>query len=308
MNHAFTIDVEDYFQVAAFADNIAISSWDTQISRVERNTAVLLEMLDVRSIQGTFFVLGWIAKRYPKLVRDIVAQGHEIASHGMNHQLIYNQDPAEFREETRSSKQLLEDLCGSPVIGYRAATYSITNRSRWALDILVDEGFLYDSSIFPMRHDKYGIPGAMHQPHHMVTEKGSTIAEFPISVLKYGKLTLPIAGGGYFRIFPYAVTRWALQQLNARGQAFVFYLHPWEIDPSQPKIKDASLFSKFRHYHNLSKCQARLEMLLNDFSFRPLRTILAEIGLLQVDAYGNWSAPLSSNVRPIHAETLESDG
>ena len=308
MNNAFTIDVEDYFQVAAFADKISISAWDNHESRVERNTAFLLEMLDLRGIKGTFFVLGWIAKRYPQLVRDIAAQGHEIASHGMNHQLIYNQEPAVFREETRSSKRLLEDLCGSPVIGYRAATYSITNRSRWALDTLVEEGYLYDSSIFPMRHDKYGIPGATPHPHHLVTVKGNTIAEFPISVLQFGKLTLPVAGGGYFRLFPYAVTRWALKKLNARKQAFVFYLHPWEIDPKQPKIRDAGIFSKFRHYQNLGRCRARLEMLLDDFTFRPLRTVLAEIGLLHVDAAGSWSALLPSNEKPVHAGVLERDG
>ena len=303
MHNALTIDVEDYFQVAAFADSISMRSWDNRESRVVRNTETLLGMLEAHDIKATFFVLGWIAKRYPQLVRNIVDQGHEIASHGMNHQLIYNQAPDEFREETRSSKQLLEDLCGTAVLGYRAATYSITNRSRWALDILVEEGFLYDSSIFPMRHDKYGIPGATRHPHQLVTEKGNTIAEFPISILQLGKFKLPVGGGGYFRLIPYFVTKWALQKLNAQNEAFVFYLHPWEIDPNQPRIANASLFSKFRHYQNLTKCQARLERLLNDFSFRPLCHILADIGLLQVDSAGAWSSLSQKSERTALQET-----
>ena len=284
MNNAFTVDVEDYFQVTAFADTVALSSWPQHESRVEKNTQAVLELLAERGIRGTFFVLGWVAKRYPTLVNEIARQGHEIASHGMNHQLVYNQSPAEFREETRSAKRLLEDICQSPVIGYRAATYSITRRSLWALDVLAEEGFLYDSSIFPMRHDRYGIPDAKPVPHLMETSKGHKLVEFPISVLRYKGMTLPVAGGGYFRIFPYSVTRWGLKKLNASGQEFVFYIHPWEVDPTQPRIADAGLLSRFRHYYNLGLCHSRLQSLLNDFRFVPLQTILQERDLLVRDA------------------------
>lgn len=284
MNNAFTVDVEDYFQVTAFADKVAISSWNERESRVQNNTGALLDMLAERGTRGTFFVLGWVARRHPALVREIARQGHEIASHGMNHQLIYNQSPAEFREETRSAKALLEDICQRPVIGYRAATYSITQRSLWALDILAEEGFLYDSSIFPMHHDRYGIPDANPVPHLMETEKGRRLVEFPISVLRYKGVTLPVAGGGYFRIFPYALTRWGLKKLIAQGQEFVFYIHPWEVDPAQPRITGARLLSRFRHYYNLSRCRSRLQSLLGDFTFAPMRTVLQERGLLTQDA------------------------
>lgn len=283
MNNAFTVDVEDYFQVAAFADQIEFSSWGTRECRVERNTVAILDMLSRRKVKGTFFVLGWIAKRYPALVREIAARGHEIASHGMNHQLIYNQSEDEFRIETRDSKRLLEDVCQRPVVGYRAATYSITLRSLWALDILAEEGFIYDSSIFPMRHDRYGIPEAKLIPHRIETQKGNRIVEFPISVLRYRGVTIPVAGGGYFRLLPYSITRWALKKLNTVGQEFVFYIHPWEIDPEQPRIDDASVLSKFRHYLNLKRCESRLDDLLGDFSFTPLVSILKQRGLLVAD-------------------------
>ena len=284
MNNAFTVDVEDYFQVTAFADTVALSSWNCREPRVEKNTRALLELLAARDIRGTFFVLGWVARRYPALVREIARHGHEVASHGMNHQLIYNQSPDEFREETRAAKKLLEDICQSPVIGYRAATYSITRRSLWALDVLAEEGFLYDSSIFPMHHDRYGIPDANPVPHLMQTPKGRDLVEFPISVLRYKGLTLPVAGGGYFRIFPYALTRWGLKKLNATGREFVFYIHPWEVDPAQPRIADAGLLSRFRHYYNLDRCHSRLESLLGDFAFAPLQDVLQERNLLARDA------------------------
>ena len=283
MNNAFTVDVEDYFQVAAFADQIEFSSWGARECRVERNTTAILDMLARRDVKGTFFVLGWIAKRYPALVREIAARGHEIASHGMNHQLIYNQSEDEFRAETRDSKRLLEDVCQRPVFGYRAATYSITLRSLWALDILAEEGFVYDSSIFPMRHDRYGIPEAKLIPHQIETQKGNRIVEFPISVLRYRGITIPVAGGGYFRLLPYAITRWALKKLNTVGQEFVFYIHPWEIDPTQPRIENASVLSKFRHYLNLQRCESRLDDLLGDFRFTPLVSILKQRGLLAED-------------------------
>lgn len=280
MDNAFTVDVEDYFHVTAFADAIDRASWGRWESRVEHNTRALLELLDQRGIRGTFFVLGWVAQRQPALVREIAAAGHEIASHGLNHQLIYRQSKTEFRQETRYSKRLLEDTVQRPVIGYRAATYSITARSLWALDVLAEEGFLYDSSIFPMRHDRYGMPGAQATPHRLVTERGNAIVEFPISVVRLRGITLPVGGGGYFRILPYGLTKWGLDTLNARGQEFVFYIHPWEIDPDQPRVERANPLSRFRHYSNLHQCRQRLATLLRDFSFAPLEVVLRQKGLL----------------------------
>ena len=225
-------------------------------------------------------MLGWIAKRNPELVRQIVREGHEVASHGMSHRMITTQTPEVFRSETRDSRKLLEDLCQQPVIGYRAATYSITRNSMWALDILCEEGFKYDSSIFPMRHDNYGVPDANPLPHRLTTPHGSSIVEFPISVLKRFGLTIPIAGGGYFRLFPYRFTQWALGELNAANQVFVFYIHPWEVDPGQPRIANARPASRFRHYQNLGRCSARLRLLLEKFEFTTMRSVLVAKGLL----------------------------
>lgn len=280
MKNVFTVDVEDYFQVQAFADVVDPSRWDEYESRVVANTTAVLALLAERGVAGTFFVLGWIAKRNPELVRQIVREGHEVASHGMSHRMITTQTPEVFRSETRDSRKLLEDLCQQPVIGYRAATYSITRNSMWALDILCEEGFKYDSSIFPMRHDNYGVPDANPLPHRLTTPHGSSIVEFPISVLKRFGLTIPIAGGGYFRLFPYRFTQWALGELNAANQVFVFYIHPWEVDPGQPRIANARPASRFRHYQNLGRCSARLRLLLEKFEFTTMRSVLVAKGLL----------------------------
>ncbi len=288
MQNAFTVDVEDYFKVAAFTDVVAMSSWERRESRVERNTMAVLDLLAVHRVRGTFFVLGWVARQFPRLVRTIAARGHEIASHGMNHEMVYQQTPDVFRAQTRAAKAMLEELVQRPVIGYRAATYSITRASLWALDVLAEEGFLYDSSIFPMHHDNYGIPDARREPHLLRTSHGNTIVEFPISVVRYGKLTLPVGGGGYFRIFPYALTRWGLRRLNAQQREFVFYIHPWEIDPEQPRIAQARLRSRLRHYFNLDRCRSRLERLLQDFAFVPVVELLRDRGLLAQGGSGDW--------------------
>jgi polysaccharide deacetylase family protein (PEP-CTERM system associated) len=281
--NAFSIDVEDYFQVAALAPAVARESWDTRESRVERNTETLLNLLAGRGIRGTFFVLGWIADRHPQLVRRIAAAGHEIASHGYSHQLIYRQSPSEFRSETVHSKHLLEDLTGAAVLGYRAASFSITRQSLWALDVLIDLGFQYDSSVFPIRHDRYGIPGAAPEPGRITAPSGRTIAEFPMSTASFCGVRVPVSGGGYFRLLPYRLTRSGLRQINeARGLPFTFYLHPWEVDPDQPRVKVGWL-SRFRHYTNLHSCEARLRRLLNDFSFGTMREVLAKRGLLAAD-------------------------
>lgn len=280
MKNVFTVDVEDYFQVQAFADVVDPARWDAYQSRVVKNTTTILDLLEERGVTGTFFVLGWVARRNPQLVRQIVRAGHEVASHGMSHRMITTQSATDFRKETRDSKNILEDLCQQPVIGYRAATYSITRKSLWALDILCEEGFKYDSSIFPMRHDNYGIPEANPLPHRLTTPGKASIVEFPISVLQRLGLTIPIAGGGYFRLFPYWFTRWALRELNDANQAFVFYIHPWEVDPEQPRIEKARLTSRFRHYQNLDQCSTRLRRLLEDFEFTTMRSVLAQEGLL----------------------------
>ncbi len=281
MSNVFSVDVEDYFQVEAFTSVVERSSWENYATRVEANTDRVLELLARRGVRGTFFVLGWVASRYPGIVRAIASQGHEIASHGMTHRLIYRQSVDEFRRETIDSKALLEDQCQKPVIGYRAATYSITKQSLWALDVLCDAGFLYDSSIFPVWHDKYGIPDAPRLPHRMKTPNDQEIVEYPITVLQRGGVRIPIAGGGYFRLFPYAFTKWALKSVNRDGQDFVFYMHPWEIDPDQPRIPDASMKSRFRHYLNLRRCEPRLEQLLADFPFCTMRESLGQLGFLK---------------------------
>ncbi len=201
MRNAFTVNVEDYFQVEGFAQVIDRSSWDGFRTRVRANTATLLEMLARRNIRATFFILGWVARKRPEIVREIGAAGHEIASHGMSHRLVYTQTPVEFQRETHDAKALLEDLCQRPVLGYRAATCSITRRSLWALDIIHEEGFQYDSSIYPIHHDRYGIPDFEPRPHVLTTPSGARLVEFPISVLRYGRVTIPVAGGGYFACF-----------------------------------------------------------------------------------------------------------
>jgi len=282
VKNAFTIDVEDYFQVEGLASAVDRRSWDGFRTRVGGSTALLLDMLAQHKVRATFFVLGWVARKHPEIVRRIAASGHEVASHGMSHRLIYTQSPAEFQQETRDAKALLEDLAQRPVAGYRAATYSITRRSLWALDILCEEGFRYDSSIFPMRHDRYGIPDAEQTPHVLTTPGGARLVEFPISVLRYGGAKIPVAGGGYFRLFPYRFTRWALRKLNSQQQEFVFYVHPWEVDPEQPRIEDAAALSRFRHYLNLDRCAERLDRLLGDFEFDTMHSVLAQRKLLPV--------------------------
>jgi polysaccharide deacetylase family protein (PEP-CTERM system associated) len=273
IRNALTVDVEDYFHVSAFANNVKQSDWGAYPCRVEINTHRLLELFSRHQINATFFILGWVAERYAKLVNDIDEAGHEVACHGYSHQLVYNQKRETFREETKRAKSLLEDIIQKPVMGYRAASYSITNLSKWALDILVEEGFIYDSSIFPIHHDRYGIPNFPEHPHHVKTPKGEFIVEFPLSTAKFLGYKLPAAGGGYFRLYPYAMTKAGLSQLNKDHKPFIFYLHPWEIDSNQPRIK-TNLISRFRHYNNLDKCEKRLERLLNDFDFCTVHEVL----------------------------------
>jgi polysaccharide deacetylase family protein (PEP-CTERM system associated) len=280
VRNAMTVDVEDYFHVAAFSNVIKRDDWGAMEYRAEANTHKLLELFAERSIQATFFILGWIAQRSPELVRSIHAAGHEIACHGMSHELIYQQTPQQFERETRDSKALLEEITGAPVHGYRAASWSITRQSLWALDVVHELGFLYDSSIFPIHHDLYGIPDALKRPGVMRTPNGKEIVEFPPSTAKMLGVRVPVAGGGYFRLLPYWLTRLGLRQINQEEQqAFIFYLHPWEVDPDQPSVR-AGWLSSFRHYTNLRKTQGRLRRLIEEFQFTTVRNVLADTGLL----------------------------
>lgn len=280
MVNALTIDVEDYFQVNAFARYIRREDWDSYPLRVEGNTRRILEMLDEFSVKGTFFVLGWIAERLPSLVREIKKQGHEIACHGYGHELIYCIGPDLFRRDIRRAKELLEDISGERIYGYRAPSYSITKHSLWALDILIEEGFCYDSSIFPVIHDTYGIPDSPRFPHLIKRESGS-IMEFPLTTcpIHFGKkeFRLPIAGGGYLRLLPACVIRKGIHTINHNeGQPAVFYFHPWEIDPRQPRIK-AGLKSRFRHYLNLETTERKLREIIGALPFGTMRDSLAAL-------------------------------
>ena len=271
--NAMTVDVEDYFHVSAFDNVVSRSAWDGMETRVSANTHRLLDIFDEFGVRGTFFVLGWVAERDPALVREIAARGHEIASHGYAHRLVYDQTPSAFREDVHRAKQLLEDAIGVGVDGYRAPSFSITARSLWALEILIEEGHRYDASIFPIRHDRYGIPGSPRHPYRVLRGHAS-ITEVPGSTVRVGPLNLPIAGGGYFRILPYGWTRWGIARLNAvEQQPAVFYIHPWEIDPDQPRLA-AGWLGRFRHYRNLDKTESRLRALLRDSQFGTVASML----------------------------------
>lgn len=271
--NALTVDVEDYFHVEAFADIVCRENWGDWEPRVEANTYLLLDLFARRNVLGTFFILGWVAERFPALVREIAAAGHEIACHSYQHQLIRTQTREQFRVDIRRTKSLLEDITGNEVVGYRAPTYSITSRTMWAMDVLVEEGFLYDSSIFPIHHDRYGIPGAERFPHIVRCPSGE-ITEFPPSTVRIGGLNVPMAGGGYFRLMPYSLFRWGLRRINYYdNQPAIFMVHAWELDPEQPIIGGGKLNS-WRHRVNLHRTEKRLANLLNDFRFAPVNKVL----------------------------------
>jgi polysaccharide deacetylase family protein (PEP-CTERM system associated) len=273
--NAMTIDVEDYFQVSAFEGVVPRSTWASRESRVCRNTDRLLELFADAGVRATFFVLGCVAERTPELVRRIRQAGHEIASHGHEHRLVYSQTAKEFRDDLRQSRAVLEAAAGVPVVGYRAPSYSIVDRSLWALDVLIDEGYLFDSSIYPIRHDRYGIPG-WHRHIHRIERAGGSIWELPGSTVRLGSTNLPIGGGGYFRLLPYAWTRFGFSAVNSEeSRPGIFYLHPWEVDPDQPRIP-AGRLTTFRHYRNLHKTEGRLQRLLQDFAFGTVSEVLAQ--------------------------------
>ena len=273
ITHMMTVDVEDYFQVSAFDDVVPRAAWDDMESRVCRNTERLLEIFDRAGVRATFFVLGWVADRFPALVRDIAAHGHELASHSYWHRLVYDLTPDEFREDLKKAKDAIETAAGPRVVGFRAPSYSITSKSLWALDVLIEEGYEYDSSIFPVHHDRYGIPSARRHPHRMTTRYGSLL-EIPGSTIRLGETNLPIAGGGYFRLLPYAWTRWGITRLGAvEHTPAVFYIHPWEIDPEQPRLPVSTL-TRIRHYGWLDRAAEKLDRLLSEFRFDTVTSVL----------------------------------
>ncbi len=262
--NALTIDVEDYFQVSAFAPFIARSEWPQRECRVERNVERILAMLERRGTKATFFTLGWIAERYPQLVRQIVAQGHELASHGYGHERASDLSEAAFFADIERAKKLLEDVGGVAVQGYRAPSFSIGGGNLWAFDSLARAGYRYSSSIYPIHHDHYGMPEAPRFAHRA----RAGVLEIPISTLRWGGRNFPSSGGGYFRLLPYALSRWMLRQVNRRdGQPAIFYFHPWEIDAEQPRVAGIDARTRFRHYVNIDRMPGRLEQLLGDFAW-----------------------------------------
>ena len=263
--NAMTIDVEDYFQVSAFSHSISPDQWGQHNCRVEQNMMRLLELFAEKNVKATFFTLGWIAQRYPNLIKQLVSEGHELASHGRNHVRVFDQTPEQFTEDIAATKKLLEDISGVEVKGYRAASFSIDERNLWAYDCLAGAGYRYSSSIYPVQHDHYGMPNA---PRFSFYAHASGLIEVPISTVRLMNRLWPSGGGGYFRFFPYTISKRLIQTVNEQEKrSAIFYLHPWEIDPDQPRQNNLSLKTRFRHYVNLRHTYSRLEKLLNDFNW-----------------------------------------
>lgn len=277
MLNALTIDVEDYYQVSAFEKDVRRDDWDRHESRVVANTRRVLRLLEETQTLATFFVLGWVADRFPQLVREIHQAGHEIGSHSYWHRLIYQLTPEEFRDDLIRSRDALEQIVGQPVTAYRAPSFSITNQSLWALQILAEEGFTADSSIYPIHHDRYGIPNARPDLHQIATPAGA-IWEFPATVVPLAGMNMPVSGGGYFRLYPLPLTIRALRTVNQRRtQPFVFYVHPWEFDPDQPRLPVGSWLSRRRHYLNLHSTERKLRGLLSAFQFGRMCDVIASV-------------------------------
>jgi polysaccharide deacetylase family protein (PEP-CTERM system associated) len=273
MLNAMTIDVEDYFHVSAFADVVPQSQWLSYESRVCRSTARLLDILEQAGVHATFFVLGWVAEQFPELVKRIHGAGHELASHSYDHGLVYAKNPESFRADLRRAKRVIEDASGVAVSGYRAPSYSVVDQSLWALDVLIDEGYTFDSSIYPIRHDRYGIP-TWPRHAHRVERGGGGLWELPGSTVRHLGTNFPMGGGGYFRLLPYGWTSQGIRRLNeVEGRPAIFYLHPWEVDPEQPRLR-ASALSRFRHYTNLDQTESRLRRLLREFRFGTISQVL----------------------------------
>jgi polysaccharide deacetylase family protein (PEP-CTERM system associated) len=274
--HIMSVDVEDYFMVEAFSGTVARNSWDKWPSRVVASTQRILDLFDKHEVKATFFFVGWVAQKYPGLVRDVCARGHELACHSYWHRTVYSLTPMEFREDTRAAVSAIEDAAGVKVEGYRAPSWSITKQCLWALDVLAEEGFSYDSSIFPIHHDLYGVPGAKRFPYEVFCANGIALQEYPPATVRLFGQNIPGAGGGYLRILPMAYTHWLFRKFEHEyGQRVVVYVHPWELDPEQPLIRD-SFKSRLRHYSNLSAMENRLTQLLVNYSFESFRQNLAQ--------------------------------
>ena len=281
ITNALTIDVEDWFQVSAMAPYIRRSDWPTRDCRVERNVDRLLQLLDARQVQATFFTLGWVAERYPQLVRRIVVGGHELASHGYGHERASDLDRTALREDLLRAKGLLEDLGGVAVRGYRASSFSIGPGNLWAFDTLLETGHAYSSSLYPIRHDHYGMPDAPRFAHR----RPNGLLEVPVTTVRLGQRNLPSSGGGWFRLFPYPVTRWMIQRVNRQDrQAAIFYMHPWEIDPGQPRVPGIDAKTRFRHYVNIGRTEQRLQQLLQDFRWGRMDRIFLDGAALHANA------------------------
>lgn len=277
---AFSADVEDYFQVEALREICPRSGWEACEDRTVDNTLRLLDLLDRHGARGTFFVLGWTAERHPDLVRRIARAGHEIGSHGYTHELIYNLSPEAFRSEVRRTRQLLQDLSGQQVLGYRAPSYTIVERTTWALGILAEEGYRYDSSIFPIPRRRYGMPGAPRWPHRLpISGQLGSIIEFPLPTVRVGLFNLPATGGAYLRLLPFGFQLWAIRRMLRQARPFVVTIHPWELDPEQPR-QPVGLRTRWTHYHNLHQTESRLARLLSLTSFRSQADVLADMQLL----------------------------
>ena len=272
ITNAMTVDVEDYFQVSAFEKIIDKSSWDQLPHRVENNTHRILDVFSEKGVRATFFTLGWVAERYPDLVKRIVSEGHELACHGYEHIRVTEQTPEQFRDDIRKAKDILENLGGVSVVGYRAASYSINAENLWAHDVLNDEGFLYSSSIYPVKHDLYGIPDAPRYIYQPLKDK--LFKEIPITTIELLNKNIPCGGGGFFRFYPYFFSRWAFKHIvHQEKQSAIFYFHPWEIDPEQPRQQNIPLKTRFRHYLNLGRMENRLNHLLNDFEWNTMQNV-----------------------------------
>ncbi len=275
--NAMSVDVEDYFQVSAFDSTTSRGDWDSYPCRVERNVDVILGLFAEQETKATFFTLGWVAERYPQLLHRIVEGGHEVASHGYNHIRVGTQTPEEFRDDVRRTKALLEDVSGTPVRGYRAASFSIDKRTPWAFEILAEEGHDYSSSVYPIRHDLYGMPDAPRFAFR--PEGGKGLLEIPVTTVAVMGQNIPCGGGGYFRLLPYSVSRWAMKQVNASDkQSCIFYFHPWEVDPDQPRQDGLPFKSRFRHYTNLTRMQGKLRRVLSEFAWDRMDRVFLNAG------------------------------
>ena len=276
VKNALTVDVEDWFQVSLFRHQIDRTSWQRLNSTVVKNTCRVLDLFAEKKVKATFFVLGWIAERFPEIVVAIKEMGHEVASHGYGHQIVFEQTQEEFTRDVKKSLAILEDITGEKVLGYRAPSYSITRSSMWAWETLTNLGLQYDSSIFPVKHDVYGIPDAPRFPFEIEFDSGASLVEFPLSTVVMMGKNIPMAGGGYLRLYPYWFIRNSVRQINAQGKPAIIYFHPWEVDPDLPRL-EIGFFKTLRHYGNIGLMENRLRRLLDEFPFTTVSDVLKTI-------------------------------